>query len=193
MGGARHRCGGAGGPIDHVFTGCYRRSALDAVGGYDTRLLANEDFELDTRLRERGGVLWLEPSAVCRWYVRESFRALARQMWRYGHHKALTLRLHPSSLRVRQVVPALLVAVLWPLVLFRPHAGLAATAGYLACSGTVGMFAARADGEAGWRGAAVPPVVHLSWGTGLLTGLVRFWRIRPSAPIPAAFAYSPVV
>jgi cellulose synthase/poly-beta-1,6-N-acetylglucosamine synthase-like glycosyltransferase len=185
MGGARHRCGGAGGPIDHVFTGCYRRSALDAVGGYDTRLLANEDFELDTRLRERGGVVWLQPSARCRWYVRESLPALARQMWRYGYHKALTLLLHPSSLRARQVVPAALVAGLWSLLFLRPQAGLAAGAGYLACSGAAGAIAARADGEAGWRGAVVPPVVHLSWGAGLLAGLVRFLPVRPPREVPA--------
>lgn len=191
MGGARHRCGGARGPIDHVFTGCYRRSAIDAVGGYDTRLLANEDVELDVRVRERGGILWLEPSAASRWYVRESLRALARQMWRYGHHKALTLRLHPESLHVRQVVPAVLVAVLGTLLVVSPRRGLAATAAYLVCSATAGIRAARADGEAGWRGAAVPPVVHLSWGVGLLTGLVRFRRVGPPVEVSTAVACGP--
>lgn len=174
MGGARHRCGRRGGPIDHVFTGCYRRSALEAVGGYDPRLLANEDFEMDARLRERGGVVWLEPSAHCDWYVRESMRSLARQMWRYGYHKALTIRLHPGSVRARQLAPPGLIVVLGAVFTFRVRAGVLLAAAYLACSGAVGAAAARADGSAAWRGALVPPVVHVCWGAGLLTGLVRF-------------------
>lgn len=173
LGGARHRTGGSGGPIEHIFTGCYRHSALLAVGGYDGRLLANEDFELDTRLRERGGTVWLHPAARSTWYVRESLPALARQMWRYGYYKAHTLRLHPDSLKARQLAPPVLVAGLAGLLALRPRRGAAATAAYLACAATAGAGAARSDGASLWRGALVPPVVHLCWGLGLLAGAAR--------------------
>lgn len=183
MGGARHRCGQRGGPIDHVFTGCYRRSAIEAVGGYDPRLLANEDFEMDARLRERGGIVWLEPSARCSWYVRESVRSLARQMWRYGYHKALTIRLHPGSVRARQLAPPGLIVALGAALVLHVLAGLLLATAYLVCSGAVGARAARADGGAAWRGLVVPTVVHVCWGAGLLAGLVRFMpaRRRPRA------------
>lgn len=174
LGGARHRVGGAGGPVVHVFTGCYRRAALVAAGGFDERLLANEDFELDVRLKERGGVVWLEPSARSTWYVRESLPALARQMWRYGHHKALTLWLHPASLQPRQLAPPALVAGLVVLCVRSPRRGLLATAAYAAAVGALGGAAAHRDGASAWRGSVVPAVVHLCWGAGLLTGLVRF-------------------
>jgi succinoglycan biosynthesis protein ExoA len=174
LGGARHRVGGAGGPIEHVFTGCYRRPALAAAGGYDERLLANEDFEMDARLRSAGLVIWLHPEARSTWYVRETVPALAKQMWRYGHYKALTLRLRPESLRLRQLAPPALVVVLVALLAALPLAGAIVLAGYLAVAGAAGALAARADGAPAWRGAAVPPVVHLSWGVGLLLGAVRF-------------------
>lgn len=174
MGGARHRCGGAGGPTEHVFTGCYRRSAIEAAGGYDDRLRANEDFELDHRLRRLGGTVWLQPSARSRWYVRESLPALARQMARYGYYKGLTLTLHPESLRVRQLAPPALVACLAVLAAADRRLGARAVTGYLLCVGGAGARAARADGAAAWRGGVVPAVVHLGWGIGLLVGTLRF-------------------
>jgi cellulose synthase/poly-beta-1,6-N-acetylglucosamine synthase-like glycosyltransferase len=180
MGGAGHRVGGPAGPVEHVFTGCYWRDALLAVGGFDERLLANEDFELDARLRKRGGVIWLHPGARSTWYVPESLPALARKMLRYGRYKALTLRLHPSTVRARQLAPALLISGLVGLTLWRPRRGAAVAAAYLGLAGAAGAGAAAADGASPWRGALVPPVVHLAWGSGLLAGLVRFAH-RPGA------------
>jgi cellulose synthase/poly-beta-1,6-N-acetylglucosamine synthase-like glycosyltransferase len=191
LGGARHRVGGTGGPIEHVFTGCYRRPALAAAGGYDERLLANEDFEMDARLRSAGLVVWLHPEARSTWYVRETVPALAKQMWRYGHFKALTLRLRPESLRLRQLAPPALVVLLVALLATLPLTGAIALAGYLAAAGGAGALAARADGAPAWRGAVVPPVVHLSWGVGLLLGAVRFGArpgVRRRAPRPEVAA-----
>lgn len=180
MGGSRHRINGAGGPTQHVFTACYRRSAVVAAGGYDERLRANEDFELDARLLKEGGIVWLHPAARCRWYVRESLPALGRQMWRYGYHKGLTLHLHPESLRPRQCVPPMMLIGLGALLAVDRRMAARAAAGYLVGSGAIGIAVARADGAAGWRGGAVPAVVHVSWGSGLLAGLLRFRRADSS-------------
>lgn len=172
LGGARHRVGGRGGPVDHVFSPAYRRDAVLAAGGFDTTFLANEDFELDCRLRKRGGVVWLEDSARCSWQVRETPRLLANQMWRYGFYKARTLHRHPESLRMRQLAPpALLLGLGGLAVLDRRRAGLAA-GGYLAAAGALGARAAGQDGTSSWRAAAAVPLVHVSWGAGLLTGAV---------------------
>lgn len=184
MGGAGHRVGAPAGPVEHVFTGCYRRDALLAAGGFDERLLANEDFELDVRLRERGGIIWLHPGARSTWYVPESIPGLARKMLRYGRYKALTLRLHPSAVRARQLAPPLLISGLVGLTLWRPRRGAAAAAAYLGLAGAAGAGAAAADGASPWRGALVPPVVHLMWGGGLLAGLGRFVRRPPAEGRP---------
>ncbi len=177
LGGARHRVGGDAGPIQHVFSGCYRRSALTAAGGWDERFAANEDFEADLRIAEAGGAVWLHPGATSTWFVRESLPALAKQMWRYGYYKALTLRLHPDSMRPRQLVPPALVAGLVLVSVARPRAGAALTAAYATAAGVLGARAAATDGAAPWRGALVPPVVHLCWGAGLLAGAARFARV----------------
>ena len=173
MGGAPHRVGAEEGPVDHVFTGCYRRAALLQVGGFDQRLLANEDFELDTRLRKAGGTVWLVPQARSLWYVPESLPALARKMFRYGRFKAMTLRMHPESIKVRQLAPPSLLVGLLGLGVVRPQWGVTATGVYLGAAAAAGACAGAADDASPWRAAMVPPVVHLCWGAGLLAGLVR--------------------
>lgn len=184
LGGARHRVAGHGGPIEHVFTGCYRRGALLDAGGYDERLLANEDYEMDYRLRAAGATVWLHPDAHSTWYVRDTPGSTVAQMYRYGFYKALTMRLHPRSLKARQLAPPGLIVSLAALgalgrvITGYPVAGLGAA--YLVAAGTAGALAARADGVSAWRGAVVPPLVHLSWGAGVLAGSVRFAAAAPA-------------
>lgn len=63
----------------------YRRSALEAVGGYDPRLNSEEDFELGLRLRRAGHRLrTLAPLAARHWSApRPSFAEYGRR-WRTG-------------------------------------------------------------------------------------------------------------
>ena len=174
LGGARHRVGGEAGPIAHVFSGCYRTDRLRQIGGWDERYHANEDFEADTRLREAGGELWLEPAASSTWFVRESPRTLAVQMWRYGYFKALTLHDHPSSLKPRQLAPPTLVLGLATGAVVAPRRTVMAATAYAAITAWLGATAARSDGASAVRGAVAPAIVHLSWGGGLLAGLLAF-------------------
>jgi succinoglycan biosynthesis protein ExoA len=173
LGGARHRTGGSGGPIDHIFSGAYRRQALIEIGGYDPTLHANEDYEVDHRLRQAGGTIWLEPHAHATWYARETATALACQMWRYGFFKARTLHLHPRSLQPRQLAPPALVLYLTAVTVSRPRLGLASWLCYLSAAIGLGAAAGRADRVSAWRAGLATPVIHLSWGLGLLVGLLR--------------------
>lgn len=171
LGGARHRVGGHGGPIDHVFSGSYRRDRLVEVGGYDPSFVANEDFECDCRLRARGGVIWLEPSAMCTWFVRDNIAALARQISRYGFYRARTILVHPASMRARHLVPPCHRGAgrPWPGV---PSTRRQRVRGVPPRRPVNRGKVAHGDGASAWRGAVVVPAVHLSWGCGLLGGLI---------------------
>ena len=172
LGGAPHRRRERArrGPTQHVGSGAYRRDAVLAVDGFDPTFLANQDFEMDQRLRAAGGVIWLEPDARLVYYTRKTPWALARQMGRYGFFKARTLWKHPHSLRPRQLAPPALFLGIGVLAIARRRAALLAAAGYLSAAASAGAFAARADGASAWRGAAAVPIIHLSWGAGLLAG-----------------------
>jgi succinoglycan biosynthesis protein ExoA len=156
--------------VEHVPLGCFRAEAVREVGGWREDLLANEDFELDHRLRLAGGRVVYDPAIWSIYRPRESLQAVARQYWRYGVWKAAVLADAPRSLRLRQVAPPALVATLAAAALptrFAPLARAALAAYALA----LGVAARRS--RAGWRTATVLLVVHFAWGFGLVYGIAR--------------------
>jgi succinoglycan biosynthesis protein ExoA len=74
--------------VDHLPFGAYPVDLLREVGGWNESLVANEDYELDYRLRSRGGRLLLDPRVVIAWQCRQSVPDLYRQYIRYGKGKA---------------------------------------------------------------------------------------------------------
>lgn len=63
-----HRTARTGGPVDYLNAGNFlvRRSAFDAVGGFDARLESGEDAELGQRLRRRGSRIVSAPRVRAR-------------------------------------------------------------------------------------------------------------------------------
>jgi succinoglycan biosynthesis protein ExoA len=51
-GGSRFHVGGAEGSVDTVYLGVFDRAAGDTVGWFDERLVRNQDYELNIRLRK---------------------------------------------------------------------------------------------------------------------------------------------
>jgi glycosyltransferase involved in cell wall biosynthesis len=111
-GDARYRIGGDAGPADTVYLGVFRRSTLERLGGFDESFERNQDFELNHRIRETGGVVWFDPELRVVYRPRGSLRQLARQYFQYGRWKRYFSRRHPRSLRWRQLAPPLLVVIL---------------------------------------------------------------------------------
>ena len=144
VGGSRYRLGGWSGEVDHGKHGCFLRSAVEAVGGYDEEFSHNEDSELSLRLRKAGGRVWLDPHLLVRYYPRESPRTLARQYWLYGRGRAATCVKHGVMPQPRQLAPPLLV--LWHLgavlAARRRPAALTAPAAYIAALGATGVAGA---------------------------------------------------
>ena len=190
-GDARYRLGGPEGPTDTVYPGVFRRDALEAVGGYDNGLLANEDYELNWRLREHGKTVWFDPRLAVDYRPRGNFRTLARQYFGYGRWKRVVLGRHPRSWRFRQLAaPALLLALAASAALggagliataFVPGAGATGVAllglaapvplGYLsillAGSAAVGLRRRRPEA---WLMPAVLATIHFAWAFGFFAG-----------------------
>lgn len=169
---ARFHVGGRPGWVDTVYLGAYRAATARAAGGYAEDVGVNEDAELAIRMKHLGGV-WFDPTIRSTYTPRSSYPAVARQFYRYGRSRALTVRRHPRSLSPRQLAAPLLVLALasrWR----RQAAAAYATAVGLAVvhhSGRVPSTAAR-------LGLALPSM-HLPWGVGFLQGLVS-----PQHPSP---------
>ena len=90
-----NRALGAGeGPVDTTFPGVFRRDMLDAAGGWDESLPANEDDALNWVLRACGGIVWFDPTLVVDYRPRGDVRTLALQYFGYGRRKAAMLARH---------------------------------------------------------------------------------------------------
>ncbi len=174
-GDARFHYGGEPGPTDTVYLGVFDRAALDAVGRFDERLVRNQDYELNIRLRDAGHVVWFDPELQVVYRPRASLKALASQYGQYGRWKRVVLRQHPGSVKWRQLVPpAALVANVAGLV------GAAVTPWALVVPGTylagvVGASVLVAKGEPALlvRLPGVFVTMHMSWGAGFLAGPPR--------------------
>jgi succinoglycan biosynthesis protein ExoA len=180
--------------VDHVPFGAYATESLRRLGGWDERLTANEDFELDRRIRSSEGPLLFDPDLRIEWRCRESIGALFRQYVRYGRGKADVAMLHPRSLRPRHLAPPALVIALVVAAL----ASVAAPGVALAIAGPYGVVlivasavtARRVRGAAAraWLPAAFA-AMHVGWGIGSIIGAVagatgRGPRQRGDPPVP---------
>ena len=171
-GDARYHYGGEPGPADSVYLGVFRSELLRELGGFDERLLRNQDYELNIRIRNRGAIVWFDPRLEVVYRPRSSLSGLASQYWQYGRWKRVTLRQHPGSLRWRQLVPpaavianaaGLVAATLTPWALVVPGCYLA---GLLVASAVAG----RDDPAVLARLPAVFATMHHAWGAGFLAG-----------------------
>jgi len=86
VGNASFHTGGAAAPADTVYLGVFHRHELLATP-YDSRLSANEDYDLCTRLRHGGRQVWLEQGLEVGYEARDTYRGLSRQYRSFGEAK----------------------------------------------------------------------------------------------------------
>jgi hypothetical protein len=107
LGNPAYRRPGAGGPVDTVYLGVFRRGDLLRLGGFDARLLANEDFDLCARYRASGRRVWLEHDTVVGYEARPGLLALFGQYHAFGRSKVRFWRVAGARPSPRQAVAML--------------------------------------------------------------------------------------
>ena len=185
VGGAAFHIGGEAGPALTVYLGCFQRSALDRVGGYDETMVRAQDWEMNYRIRQSGGQVWFTPMMRVSYRPRPTLRALARQYHDYGRWRREVARRHPDTVSLRYLAaPLTVVGVGTGLVLavvglttgttWLTALGIAAPAVYVA-----GNLVASAHTTLRYKLAptsamllpAVFATMHGAWGTGFLRGV----------------------
>ena len=181
---------------DTVYLGAWPRWVFERVGGYNEHVGVNEDYELNVRIRQAGGQIYLTPAIRSTYYGRQTLGALARQYRRYGQSKVKTLAEHPGSLRPRQLAAPVLVAALalgGPLALVsRPIRILFGLLLFAYAAATL-LASLHTASRSGWRLLPRLPVIfatmHLSWGAGFWASVLRegMARLRTVASVISLF------
>lgn len=180
VGDAHYRLKPQAGMVDTVPFGAFRRGLIEKIGPFDETLLTNEDYEFNTRLRQAGGSIWLDPSIRSAYFARATLGQLARQYARYGFWKWRMLRRYPHTLRWRQALPPLFVSSLIGLSVLSLWLGAARNALlaelliYIYVLGIAGLRRAIQDRKF-FILAGLPlaiAVMHLAWGAGFLWSMI---------------------
>jgi glycosyltransferase involved in cell wall biosynthesis len=93
--------------VDTVPFGCYKRELFDKVGLYGERLVRNQDIELNKRIKNSGGKIYLIPEIKCTYFARENYKDLAKNNFNNGLWNILTAYYTNTlnSLSLRHFIP----------------------------------------------------------------------------------------
>jgi succinoglycan biosynthesis protein ExoA len=182
-GGSAHRNGKRSGFVDHGHHAAFKLHTFRRLGGYEETFTHNEDAELDCRQRALGAQIYLDAGIRVTYYPRSTWGGLATQYFRYGHGRARTIRRHPTSIRLRQILLPVHYCVCTMAVGLSPWcpALLAWPALYVTVlAGASLVFCVRQRSIKGLLCGPAASVMHASWASGFLYGLLRsgerVWR-----------------
>ena len=179
VGASRFHTGGEAGEVDTVYLGAFRREALIAIGGFDERFTRAQDWELNFRLRENGGLVYFDPRLHVTYRPRSTVRALAKQYFEYGRWRRVVSRRHSGTINYRYLAPpfaivgfslSLFAGIFLP-ILFTPAAI------YLLFVVLASIKIATSIREYLLL-LAVIPTMHFAWGAGFISS--------PKTLVPAA-------
>jgi succinoglycan biosynthesis protein ExoA len=192
MGGSRYRPSSEEGFVESVWPGAFNRRIFERVGLFDPNAVTNEDAELDQRILQSGGRVYMSREIVSHYHPRESMRALARQYFKYGQGRARTLLKHGKLLSLRPALPFLgLLGESMVLGMAPWQIGGLSLAGYALATGAEAVRVGRTEGLAAvpvvW---AIFPVLHVSHGAGFASGLVKYF-LRPDWAPPEHLSPAP--
>jgi hypothetical protein len=183
VGAASFHLGGEEGPAPTVYLGAFRRSTLEAVGGYDESFVRAQDWEMNHRIRQRGGLIWFTPRMHVTYRPRPDVRSLSRQYRHYGRWRREVMRRHPETATLPAALryfapPITTVLVLLGLIVGIPGVVfdsaarflIVAPIGYLSGVLVVTPIVGRGLSFASLIRVPLALItMHLSWGWGFLT------------------------
>ncbi|CAB4655280.1 MAG: glycosyltransferase [Actinobacteria bacterium] len=105
VGSSNFHTGGQAGSVDTVYLGTFIRSAVQSVGGFNESFIRAQDWELNFRLRQAGGIIYFDPRLEVKYRPRPTIRALAKQYFEYGRWRRVVARTHKGTVNLRYLAP----------------------------------------------------------------------------------------
>lgn len=182
---------------DTVPFGAWPRSAFARFGDFDEAFVRTQDSEYNYRTRLLGGRIVLCPEIRSTYYSRATIRRLGRQYFEYGFWKTrLLYKLGGTLLPRHFAAPLLVVGLVGSLGL--GALGVAVGSRWLAflalpLPAVYAAFAIVGGTHVALKGKALSllpliwvtfPIVHLTWGSGFVLGLLRRPAPGMFAPLP---------
>lgn len=190
VGGSKFRTSNVEGFVDTVPFGAFRKEVFEKVGLYNEKLVRNQDNELNSRIREAGGRIYLSPALTTRYHPVKTFAGLVKYAFKTCQWHIFTLRENRKSMGVRHLAPAaflltLLFLASTSLVSSTARASLLLVLGSYLLVGF--YFSLKSIRVYGWMLALFQPfatlLFHIAYGAGTLFGLVYLFKQPSLRPI----------
>lgn len=180
VGNSQFRTNGKSGYVDTVPFGAFRREVFSKYGGYDERLVRNQDNEMNYRIRKNGGKIFLADDIKLSYYCRDSVKGIADMARKNGQWNVITMKLCSGAMGLRHFIPLLFVVsiVFLGLLGFLNSLfwyGLLCEIGlYLSLDIIFSIKKARNIGQF-FVLLFLFPLFHISYGIGSLKGILKLF------------------
>jgi glycosyltransferase involved in cell wall biosynthesis len=112
VGDSRFRTSKTDGDVDTVPFGAFRRELFSRIGLYREALGRNEDNELNARIRQLGGKVYLTHKLALQYFPARTFGQLLRNSYKSSEWHLYTLFRYRGALGLRHLVPAFFLLIL---------------------------------------------------------------------------------
>jgi len=183
IGNAKYRYAKDKQSVDTVFAGCFLKSSIDEIGGFNEKWVRNQDYEFNFRLRAQVGKIILDPRIKCQYYCRETITSLSNQYRDYGYWRFYTSLRHPSSFTIRQAIPNLLLLGLFislVITLCGSWLGIVLPLIYLCANiaASIQLCFERNDYQHLMLFVIIFTTLHLSWALGFFKGALTWLKTK---------------
>ena len=178
VGNSGFRTNAPSGYVDTVPFGAFRREVFSKYGGYDERLVRNQDNEMNFRIRKNGGKVYLANDIRFSYYCRDSVRGISNMAFKNGMWNVITMKLCPGAMGLRHFIPLLFVLSVIGLGLLgfvHPVFPMLLGAELLLYFTLDAVFSGRLAGGAKEFFALLMlfPVFHVTYGAGSMLGIFK--------------------
>lgn len=191
VGNSQFRTDGKSGYVDTVPFGAFKREVFSKYGGYDERLVRNQDNEMNYRIRKNGGKIFLASDINLAYYCRDTIRGIAAMARKNGQWNIITMKLCPGSMGLRHFVPLAFVLS----ILLLAGIGFAWWPIWLVLAGEISLyllldiiFSAKAckSFSSFWSLLILFPIFHINYGIGSIIGLFSLFskKYRKNGYVP---------
>lgn len=182
LGGGSHYKSSYEGYCDTVSWGSFRKKDLVKIGMYDENMPRSEDDDLNFRITQSGGKIFMTPKIKSEYYPKETFEKLFWQYFNYGVWKIALIKKHGKPPKLSQLVPMMFVGF---LMLFGVLSFFSGRAFSLLMLGIFSYLLA--DFYFSLKTSELKSisdklllmwanfVIHSSYGLGFFVGVFKFW------------------
>lgn len=185
MGGGRFHEENYEGYSDTVYLGAFKKDTLMKINMYDDYLPRSEDDDLNFRIIENGGKIYITPEIKSIYYPRNNYKDVFIQYFEYGFWKVAVIKKHKKPARISHLVPVTFVTfiILFSILSLFSNLARVIFLWVMVLYGCLNVYFSFKNKyvETFYDKLSlmwVHFILHISYGLGFLYGILKFFKYK---------------